>query len=189
MDEEKIKRLREKRAKLQKEVKLQRIRDRIAPELAYLESRNFNYEVFYDASYLHWIHESLKVRRKDGYHGSHGDFQMDVQDSSALNIALKKEEAIFSHKLIAAFFNRISNETTFIICSLGGNPELAVSKSAFLSNPSLFLSSPETWVISGDKKMLIESIREQGVIRFIALVEVEPVLQIVCKLGRGSQED
>lgn len=181
MDEEKIKQLREKRAKLQKEVQLQRIRDRIGLELAYLESHNFDYEVFYDTSYLHWIHESLKVRKKDGYSGSHGDFQMDVQDSSALNIALKKEEAIFSHKSITAFFNRISNETKFIICSLGGDPELSVSKSAFLSNPSLFLSSPETWVLSGDKKTLIESVREQGVVRFMDISGPVPVLQVVCK--------
>ena len=79
---------------------------------------------------------------------------------------------------IAEFFNRISNDTTLIICALGGDPELGISKEAFLSNPSIFFSSPETWVLSADKTSIIENIWEQGVLRFIDITQSEPILRV-----------
>ena len=43
---------------------------------------------------------------------------------------------------------------------------------------SIFLSSPENWVLTTDKKYIIESIWDQGVIRFIDITQVKPVLQV-----------
>ena len=55
---------------------------------------------------------------------------------------------------------------------------LKFQKNTFLSKPSIFLSSPENWVLTTDKKYIIESIWDQGVIRFIDITQVKPVLQV-----------
>ena len=178
MDRNKIEYLKEKQLLLQKEIRLKELRKRIAPELNYLEEHSFDFKVFYDFKYINWINDNIKVRPKDGYRGSHGDFQIDVDDLDVVDTVITSEDDFLTVGPIAEFFNRISNDTTLIICALGGGPELEISKKAFLSNPSIFFSSPETWVLSADKTSIIENIREQGVVRFIDITQSERILRV-----------
>ena len=60
MDRNKIEYLKEKQKLLQKEIRLEQLRKRIAPELNYLEEHGFAFKVFYDYKYINWI----KVRPK-----------------------------------------------------------------------------------------------------------------------------
>ena len=128
MDRNKIEYLKEKRLLLQKENRLKELRKRIAPELNYLEEHSFAFKVFYDYKYINWINDNIKVRPKDGYGGSHGDFQIDVDDLNVVNTKIASEDDFLTVGPIAEFFNRISNDTTLIICALGGNLELEISK-------------------------------------------------------------
>ena len=178
MDRNKIEYLKEKRLLFQKENQLKELRKRIAPKLNYLEGHGFAFKVFYDFKYINWINDNIKVRPKDGYRGSHGDFQIDVDDLNVVNTKIASKDDFLTVGPIAEFFNRISNDTALIICTLGGDPELGISKEAFLSNPSLFFSSPETWVLSADKTSIIENIWEQGVVRFIDITQSEPILRV-----------
>ena len=178
MDRNKIEYLKEKRLLLQKENRLKELRKRIAPKLNYLEEHSFAFKVLYDFKYINWINDNIKVRAKDGYRGSHGDFQIDVDDLNVVNTKIASVDDFLTVGPIAEFFNRISNDTTLIICALGGDPELGISKEAFLSNPSLFFSSPETWVLSADKTSIIENIWEQGVLRFIDITQSKPILRV-----------
>lgn len=178
MDSNKVEYLKQKRILLQKEIRLKKIRDRINSELNYLQEHNFHFNVFYDFEYVNWINENIKVRNKNGYHGSHGDFQIDVNDIDAISTEKGKKDDFLAIKSITEFFNKISDDKMLIVCSLTGNPEFEISKSTFLSKPSIFLSSPENWVLTTDKKYIIESIWDQGVIRFIDITQVKPVLQV-----------
>ena len=178
MDLNKVEYLKQKRILLQKEIRLKKMRDRITSELNYLQKHNFNFNVFYDFKYVNWINENIKVRNKDGYHGSHGDFQIDVNDKDAVSTEKGKADDLPRIKSITEFFNKISDDNNLIVCSITGNPEFEISKNTFLSKPSIFLSSPENWVITRDKKYIIESIWDQGIIRFIDITQVEPVLQV-----------
>ena len=178
MDRNKIEYLKEKRLLLKKENRLKGLRKRIAPELNYLQEHGFAFKVFYDAKNINWINDNIKVRPKDGYSGSHGDFQINVDDLSVVNTKIASEHDFLVVGPIAEFFNRIANNTPLIICALGGDPELEISKEAFLSNPSIFFSSPETWVLSADKTSIIENIWEQGVVRFIDITQSAPILRV-----------
>jgi hypothetical protein len=179
MDKKEIEYLKKKRILLQKDIRLKKLRDRISLELNYLEEQNLTFNVIYDSEYINWINDNVKVRNKDGYHGVHGDFQIDVDDLAAdVNTKIASVNNLLTVKPIVGFFNKISNDTTLIICKLGGNPELEISKEAFLSNPSIFLSNMETWVLSTDKTFIIESISEQEVVRFIDITQSEPILRV-----------
>ena len=178
MDSDRVEYLKEKRLLLQNELRLKKIRDKIATELNYLQKHNFHCNLFYDFTYINWINENVNVRNKEGYHGSHGDFQIDVNDRDAIYKESGTADDFLKIKPIAEFFNKISNDTMLIICSLFGNPEFEISKNAFLSKPSIFLSTPENWVLTADKKYVIESMWDQGVIRFIDLTQEKPILKV-----------
>lgn len=184
MDSNKVEHLKEKRILLQKENRLKKICDRITSELNYLQENNFQFNVFYDFEYINWINENIKVRNKDGYHGSHGDFQIDVNDKDAISTEKGKEDEFLAIKSIREFFHKIPDDTMLIVCSLSGNPEFEISKNTFLSKPSIFLSSPENWILTTDKKYIVESIWEQKIIRFIDVTQVEPVLQVKLLLSQ-----
>ena len=184
MESNKVKYLEQKRILLQKKIRLKKICNRITSELNYLQEHNFHFNVFYDFEYVNWINENIKVRNKDGYHGSHGDFQIDVNDIDAISAEKGKEDDFLAIKSITKFFNKISDDKMLIVCSLSGNPEFEISKDTFLSKPSIFLSSPENWVLTKDRNYLIESIWDQGVIRFIDITQVEPVLQVKLLISR-----
>ena len=94
MDRNKIEYLKEKRLLLQKENQLKELRKRIAPKLNYLEEHSFAFKVFYDFKYINWINDNIKVRPKDGYRGSHGDFQIDVDDLNVVNTKIASEDLI-----------------------------------------------------------------------------------------------
>tara|TARA_R110002126_G_scaffold281512_2_gene429336 strand:+ start:4195 stop:4866 length:672 start_codon:yes stop_codon:yes gene_type:complete len=179
MDKKKIEYLKNKRILLQNDIRLKTLRNRISSELNYLEEQNLAFNVIYGSEYINWINDNVKVRNKDGYYGIHGDFQIDVDDLAAdADTKIVAVGDLLTVKPILVFFNRISNDTTLIICTLGGNPELEISKEAFLSNPSIFLSNMETWVLSSDKTFIIESISDQEVVRFIDITQPEPILRV-----------
>jgi len=178
MDKNKIAYLKEKRILLKKEIRLKELRARITPVLSYLEEQQYPFTIHYDFEYVNWIHQHIKVRDKDGYRGSHGDFQIDVHDATVKTTRIKSEDDFLTVQPIATFFNEVSNDTTFIVCSLTGDPELEISKEAFLSRPSIFFSNPETWLLSRDRKYIIERIWRQEVIRFIDIRQPEPILKV-----------
>lgn len=72
--------------------------------------------VFYAFEYLNWINENIKVRNKDGYHGSHRDFQIDVNDLYAISTEKGKEDQFLAIKFITEFFNKISDDKMLIVC-------------------------------------------------------------------------
>ncbi len=178
MDKNKLEYLKEKRILLKKEIRLKELRDKISSELNYLKEQNFTFNIFYNFEYVNWINNNINVRNKDGYRGSHGDFQINVNDREVISTPIETHNDLLTIKSVTAFFKDISNNTTFIVCSLSGNPELEISKEAFLSNPSLFFSSPETWILSADKKYIIENIWSQNAIRFINITQPDPILKI-----------
>jgi len=176
MDKEKIEELKSKRLKLQEEVRLKNLRRRVASQISFLEKLGELYSVHYEYRNLNWIESNLRTRIRDGYNGIHGDFQMDVDDSKALSSHIFSEKEIDSKKFMEHFLSQISPNSKLIVCYQGGDPELEISVKAFLNKPTVFFSNPESWILTTDKKWIIEYIWEQGVIRFIQLQDSTPVL-------------
>jgi hypothetical protein len=173
MDREKLK---DKRRELQKSLKLKQQRGRVASQIAHLEKLGHSFTVYYKSENLNWIDSNVRVRKRDGYNGIYGDFQLDVNDSNAVSSLKIKEEEIDSYKFTEPFLSIIPTNNSLIVCYQGGDPELEISQKAFLSKPTIFFSSPETWVITTDKKYVIEYMWGQGVIRFIELQKSNPIL-------------
>lgn len=169
MDNEKIEELKVRRRHLKEEVRLKKLRERVASQISHLERLAESYFVYNKFENLNWIDSNVRVRKRDGYNGNHGDFQIDVDDSRAVNKLTIREVEINSNKFLKQFSSLITDQISLIVCYQGGDPELKISVKAFLSNPSVFLSRPETWIITADKSWIIEYIWEQGVIRFIKL--------------------
>lgn len=176
MDKEKIEELKYKRLKLQEEVRLKNLIERVASQIAYLEKLGESYFVFYEFENLNWINSNVRIRNRDGYNGIHGDFQIDIEDSNAKSSINISEEEINSEKFNEQFLSFISTESNIMVCYQGGDPELEISAKAFLDKPTEFFARPETWLLTTDKKRIIEYIWEQGVIRFILLEESTPIL-------------
>jgi hypothetical protein len=176
MDKEKIEELKSKRLKLQEKVRLKDLRKRVASQISHLDKLGESYFVYYEFENLNWIDSNVCVRNRDGYRGIHGDFQIDVDDSNAISSYNISEEEINSEKFKEQFSSLISTGSTIIVCYQGGDPELEISAKAFLDKPTEFFSRPETWILTTDKKWIIEYIWEQGVIRFIQLHESTPTL-------------
>lgn len=185
MDKEKILELKHRRKQLQEEVRLKILRERVASEIAHLEKLSQSYTVYYEFENLNWIDSNLRVRRRDGYSGIHGDFQIDVDDSTVRDTIEMKEEEINSDKFKEQFTSVIPDNNSLIVCHQGGDPELEISVEAFLSWPTVFLSNPETWIITIDKSWIIEYFWDQNVIRFIQLKESLPTIvkKIIIKEG------
>lgn len=184
MDKEKIEELKSKRLKLQEEVRLKDLRKGVATQISHLEKLGESYFVFYDFENLNWIESNVRVRKRDGYSGIHGDFQIDVNDSNSLDSIIIKEKEINSKKFKEQFSSLISTRSKLIVCYQGGDPELEISTNAFLENPNEFFSRPETWLLTTDKKWIVEFIWDQSVIRVIQLQESKPtlVLKIILEL-------
>lgn len=176
MDKEKIEELRSKRLKLQEEIRLKDLRKRVASQISHLDKLGESYFVFYEFENLNWIDSNVRVRNRDGYRGIHGDFQIDVDDLNAISSFNISEVEINSEKFKELFLSLISSESKLIVCYQGGDPELEFSAKAFLVNPTEFFSKPETWLLTTDKKWIIEYIWDQGVIRFIQLQGSTPKL-------------
>jgi hypothetical protein len=173
MDEEKIKELRKKRLQLKQEVTR---KARIPSQIAHLEKIGQSFNIYDQFENLNWIDTNVKVRNRDGYRGIHGDFQIDVDNSKVPNNLKIKESEIDSDKFSDIFKSIIPIHSSLIVCYQGGCPELEISDKAFLSKPTIFLSHPETWLITTDKNWIIEYLWDQGVIRFIKLQNFIPTL-------------
>lgn len=176
MDSEKIEELKKRRQQLQEEVRLKGLRNRIPFKLDYLDEINQPYTIHYEHENLHWIYSNVRTRRKDGYFGIHGDFQIDVDDSTATETVEMRKEELNSGKFQEQFLKLIPDNRSVVICYDGGDPELEISAQSFLSNPTKFISHPDSWVMTSDKHWIIESILEQEVIRFIRLQQSTPTL-------------
>ena len=176
MDKEKTEDLKKRRQQLQEEVRLKGLRNRITFQLAYLDEIDQPYIIHYEHENLHWIYSNVRTRRKDGYFGIHGDFQIDVDDSTAMETVEMREEELNSGKFQQQFLALIPDTTNIVICYDGGDPELEISAKAFLSNPTKFISHPDTWIITADKHWIIEYIMDQEAIRFIQLEQSIPTL-------------
>lgn len=175
MNREKIEELKSKKLKLKEEVRLKDLRKRVAPQISHLDKFEEPFFVFYNFENLNWIDSNVHIRNRDGYSGIHGDFQIDVDDLSAISSFIINEKEINSEKFKELFSSLITG-SNIIVCCQGGDPELEISVKAFLDNPIIFFSRPETWILTTDKKWIVEYIWEQGVIRFIQLHESTPTL-------------
>lgn len=176
MDKEKIEELKSKRLKVQEEARLKEFRERVKSQINHLEKLGETYFVFYEFENLNWVELNVRVRARDGYNGIHGDFQIDVEDSEAISSIDLSENDLDSEKFKETFSSLISIESRIVVCYQGGDPELEFSAKAFLDNPSIFFSRPETWILTTDKKWIVEYIWEQGVIRFVQLNDSKPTL-------------
>ncbi len=176
MDKEKTEEIKSKRLKQQEEVRLKELKRKVASQITHLEKLGESYFVYYSFENLNWIDSNVRVRQRDGYSGIHGDFQIDVEDSNTISSQNLNEDEINSEKFKEQFSLLISKRSKLIVCHQGGDPELEFSAKAFLDNPNEFFSRPETWILTTDKKWIIEYIWEQGVIRFIQLHESTPTL-------------
>lgn len=180
MEKSKTEHLKKKQRELQEKIKLKELCKPISESISFLESNNFEYKILYKGSNLNWINESLKIRKKDGYNGIHGDFQIDVNDSFKKNIThLLSENDFLNCEEIIAFIKQVPHDTNLIICSLTSSAEIEISRDTFLTQPSSFFPTPETWVIDNKKSILIENIWTQGIIRFINIENHEnPILKL-----------
>lgn len=176
MDPERTTDLKKRRQQLLEEVRLKELRNRIAFKLAYLEELNQPYTIHYENEHLYWIYSTVRNRKKDGYFGVHGDFQIDVDDSTALETIEMSEEELNSGQFQEQFLKLIPDNSSVVICYDGGDPELEISAQSFLSNPTKFISHPDSWVITSDKHWIIEYIMDQEAIRFIQLEQSTPTL-------------
>lgn len=180
MDTSKIEHLKEKRKNLQEKIKQKELCKPISEIIKYLELNDFEYRIYYKAQNLNWIANNLKIRKKDGYYGIHGDFQIDVDDNSIINHRnIKSENAFLESKLIMNFINESATDSNFIVCSLGSFAEVEISKEIFLTQPSVFFINNDTWVIDNKKSIVIEKISAQRIIRFINIENREhPILRL-----------
>lgn len=176
MNEQKIEQLRERRLKLQEEIRLKDLRERVAFEIAHLENMGQSYSIHYDFEHLNWIGSNVSVRKKDGYNGIWEDFQIDVDDSTASSVIKLSEEEINGDLFKKLIQTLISEDGALIVCYQGGAPELEISVKAFLNKPGVFLNRMEVWLLTTDKKWIIEYIADQGAIRFIHLEGSVPTL-------------
>lgn len=177
MNNQRKEQLQKRRASLQQELKLKKQRERISPQIRYLKDAGYAYEIFYEHEHLSWIFNTIRIRKKDGYHGIHDDFQIDVKDSEAEQTIFVKDAHSLMDSFNRAFPSNIYPDEKLIVCTLGGDPELEIPAAALLSNPDLFLSGFETWVLTSEKNWIIEYIGEQEIIRFINLSQTKPVLK------------
>lgn len=171
--------LQEKLEQLRKAQKLKELENRISDEIKYLKEYEFDYTLFYKAEHLNWIANNIRTRNKDGYKGSHGDFQIDVNDDSALEGIQFAEEELTSEKFKEQLLNMASMEDAIIICRLGGDPEIEITLAAFLTNLSLFLSAPENWILAKNKKWLLEYLVDQNKIRIINIETTPNLLSLI----------
>lgn len=176
MNNEKTEALKSKRLKLQEEIRLKDFRKRVASQIAVLDQFGGSYFVYYEFEHLNWIASNVLVRKRDGYSGSHGDFQIDVDDTNAKQTINFREEELTTVKFKELISSSIPFESKIVVCYQGGAPELEISLTVFLENPSVFFSSPETWILTADKNWIIESIWEQEIIRLIQLEGSIPTL-------------
>lgn len=176
MDKHRKERLEKRRAALQIELERKEMRGRVSSQIAFLENSGYAYGLYYESETLNWLYNNVSVRKKDGYHGLHEDFQIDVHDADAPETISIHDTGLLADALPAEFSSNLNEETRLIICYLGGDPELEIPVAAFFSDPDVFFSGFETWVITSDKNWIIEYLLEQQVIRCIKLNVKSPVL-------------
>jgi len=185
MDKEKIEKLKTRRQLLKEEIRLKKLRERVSTKITHLEQLGQSYSVYYDFENLNWINSNVRVRKRNGYNGIHGDFQIDVDDSKTMDTIKISDNEVNSDKFLEHFSSLIPDHSFLIVCHQGGDPELKISVKAFLSNPTKFFSNPETWIITADKNWIVEYIWDQSVIRFIQLKNSKPTLIKIIIIEEG----
>ena len=185
MDNRRREQLKKRRTLLQKKVELKEIKDRLSYLTPYLESAGFEYIIYYKNEYLIWLYENLDIRKKDGYRGVHEDFQINVQDAEA------KEQTTINYKDVSSYLQSneilslINKDENFVLCQLGGDPDIEIPFNAFIENPGKFVTLRDSWLLSTKKDWIIEniwSLKGQQVIRFIKLIDSKPILYEVINL-------
>ena len=176
MDKAKRKKLEKRRSEFQKELELKKIRDRRSYIISFLEHADFKYKIYYENEYLNWLYLNVDVRKKDGYHGVHEDFQLDVQDSEAKVSVVLKYGEISTNRFSKELLSLINRDDNFVHCQLGGDPDLETSVEPFLADPDKFLGGFGVWLVSTKKDWVIEYISGQEVIRIIRLTGSKPTL-------------
>lgn len=176
MDNKKIEELKNKRKYLQKELNQKLQKEKIFSQIDYLEKLGQSYYIYYNYENINWISSNITIRKRDGYNGIYNDFQIDVDDLKAFETLKIKESEIDSNKFTELLSSIIPNHNSLIVCYEGGLPELEISVTSFISKPTVFLSQPETWIISNKKNWILEYIWSQGVIRIIELNKSIPRL-------------
>lgn len=176
MDKHKKERLKKRRLALQNELEQKELRQRVSSQIAFLENSGYAYSLYYESENLNWMVNNLSIRKKDGYHGLHDDIQIDINDAEAQETIFLSDVGLLADAMPVEFLSNLIEDKRLMICYLGGDPELEISAAAFISNPEVFFSGFETWIITSEKDWIIEYIREQNVIRFIKLSDAKPVL-------------
>lgn len=176
MDKAKREELEKRRSEYQKELHLKKIRDRHSYIISFLETADYKYKVYYKSEFLNWLYLNVDIRKKDGYHGVHEDFQIDVQDSEAKESAHIKYSEISTNRFSKEILSFISRNDNFVHCQLGGDPDLETSVEAFLADLDKFLSVSGVWLVSTKKDWVIEYLSDQEVIRIIRLTGSKPIL-------------
>ena len=176
VDKHRKEQLKKRRIALQKELDRKQMRAAISSRIAFLERSGYAYSLYYESENLNWIVNNLSIRKKDGYKGLHDDFQVDVHDADAPEAVSINDVRFLADALPADFLSGRQDETYLAVCYLGGDPELEIPATAFFSDPEVFFSGFETWMITAEKDWMMEYIREQNVIRCIKLDGTRPVL-------------
>lgn len=179
MNPQKRKELEKRRANLQGEFSILDLSKSLKRELTFLEQHSFPYKIIEPFTHLLWIRSNVPTRKRDGYHGIYDDFQLNVDDSKAKTTVEIHENDLKTNILQASINLLLSENTNLIVCYEGGTPEIEIPLNAFLIDPKLFLSRFETWILSSDKKWLIEYIAEQNKIRIFNVENSFPTLEIL----------
>lgn len=182
MDKRRREQLEKRRSILQGEVERKEIKDRLSYLIPFLENAGFNYKIYYENEYLNWLYENVDVRKKDGYHGVHEDFQINIHDAEAKEFITLNYKDLKTESFSKEFLTLISEEENFVLCQLGGYPDIETSFQAFLEDSKKFLRIFGVWLVSAKKEWVIEYIFGQGVIRFIKLIDSKPTIYKVIKL-------
>ncbi len=174
MDKERLNELSEKRRRLQEEIKFKEKREEVANEIEYLEEMGEPFKLYYVAEHFNWIVQNVKTRKRDGYRGIHGDFQIDVVDREAISFAqIEDSDSVQFSEITLA---HIPKGEMLVVCHQSRSVEIEISVHAFLSKPSVFFSTPQTWGLAMNRRFMIEYLWEQGVIRLIKIDGSTPSL-------------
>ncbi|MFD1294970.1 hypothetical protein ACFQ5N_14090 [Lutibacter holmesii] len=156
MDKKKQQYLLKKRQSLQQEIVLNKLRDKISFQIAYLKKNNFNFTLYYKNEYLTWLQNSLPFIKRENCSGQL-DYQINPNTFKPNNYTFSSSKEMID--IIREQLPKvISINSLVIICYDGGNPEIEISLQTLLANPTTFINGAETWLIAKNKSVVLEYI-------------------------------